>query len=71
MICQIRRHMEIKEAKADLKKRQEALVRELNEVIAQQQALANRRQQLTEEALKLNGEAQMLNRLNGDKPKGK
>lgn len=63
--------MEIKEAKADLKKRQEALVRELNEVIAQQQALANRRQQLTEEALKLNGEAQMLNRLNGDKPKGK
>lgn len=65
--------MEIKEARAGLDKRQKALVKELNEVIAQQQALANRRQQLTEEALRLNGEARMLNSLskNGDKTQEK
>ena len=59
--------MDIKQAKADLKKRQEAVVKELNQVIAQQQALANRRQQLTEEALRLNGETRLLKRLDGDK----
>ena len=63
--------MDIKEARADLKKRQEAVVKDLNEVMAQQQALAQRRQQLTEAALRLNGEARSLNRLDGDKPKGK
>jgi len=61
--------MDIKAAKADLEERQEALVKEINEVIAQQQTLASRRQQLTEEALRLNGETRMLNRLNGDNQK--
>jgi len=60
--------MEIKEAKADLKKRQEAVVKGINEVIAQEQALAVQKQGLIEEALRLNGEARLLNRLNGDKP---
>lgn len=63
--------MDIKELQADHKARTEALVKELNEVIAQQQSLAQRRQVLTEEALKLNGESRLLNRLtkDGDKPK--
>lgn len=61
--------MDIAKEKADLKERQEALVKELNEVIAQEQALAQRKQQLIEEALRLNGEARLLNRLDGDKPK--
>jgi len=64
--------MEIKEAKevkADLKTRQEAVVKGINEVIAQEQQLAAQKQGLIEEALRLNGEARMLNRLNGDKPK--
>jgi len=59
--------MDIKEAQADFKKRQEALVEELNQVMAQQQQLAKRREELTQEALRLNGEARLLNRLNGDK----
>jgi len=61
--------MDIKEAKADLKKRQEVVVEELNQVMSQQQALAQRRQGLVKEADMLNGEARMLNRLNGDRPK--
>jgi uncharacterized coiled-coil protein SlyX len=60
--------MDIAQIKADLKVRQETLVKELNQVITEQQALAQRRAELTEEALRLNGEARMLNRLNGDKP---
>jgi len=61
--------MEIKEAQADLKTRQEALVKELNETIAQEQQIAARKQELTQEALRLNGEARMLNRLDGDNKK--
>jgi peptidoglycan hydrolase CwlO-like protein len=60
--------MDIQKEKADLKERQETVVKGLNEVIAQEQALAQRRQQLIEEALRLNGEARMLNRWDGDKP---
>lgn len=62
--------MEIKEAEADLAKRQEALGEELNQVVAQQQQLAKRREELIQEALRLNGERRMLQRLsqNGDKP---
>jgi hypothetical protein len=63
--------MDIQKERATLKERQEAVVKELNEVIVQEQALANRKQQLIEEALQLNGEARLLNRLNGDKPKRK
>ena len=65
--------MDIKREQADLKTRQEAVVKELNEVIAQEQALAARKQQLVEEALRLNGETRLLNKLskNGDKPKEK
>ena len=66
---QYRRHMDIKEAKADLKKRQEAAVKEMNETIAQRQQLEARFKELVKEADMLNGEARMLNRLNGDKGK--
>jgi len=62
---------DIKEAQADLKKRQKALVKDLNEVMAQQQQLAKRREELTQEALRLNGEARLLKRLDGDKPSKK
>jgi hypothetical protein len=58
--------MELKELQADHKARAEAVAKELNEVIVQQQALAQRRQVLTEEALRLNGEARMLQRLSKD-----
>jgi peptidoglycan hydrolase CwlO-like protein len=61
----------VKQAKADLKVRQEAVVKELNEVIAGQQALAQRRAELTEEALRLNGEARYLNDLSDNGSKGK
>ena len=62
--------MEIKEAQADLKKRQEAVVEELNQVMSQQQQLAKRREELTQEALRLNGEKRILNRLS-DNGQGK
>ena len=61
--------MDIQKEKAELKERQEAVVKGLNEVMAQEQAVAQRKQQLIEEALRLNGEARLLNRLDGDKPK--
>jgi len=61
--------MDIQKEKLDLKKRQETLVKELNEVTSQEQALAQRKQQLIEEALRLNGEARLLTRLDGDKSK--
>jgi len=61
--------MDIKTAKADLKKRQEAVVKGINEVIAQEQQLAVQKQGLIEEALRLNGEARMLNRLDGNNKK--
>jgi uncharacterized coiled-coil protein SlyX len=63
--------MDIQKEKADLKIRQETVVKELNEVITQERTLAQRKQALIEEALKLNGEARMLNRLDGDGSKGK
>ena len=61
--------MDIQKEKASLKERQEAVIRDLNEVIAQEQAIAQRKQQLIEEALRLNGEARLLTRLDGDKSK--
>jgi len=63
--------MDIKEAKADLKKRQEAVAKEINQNAAQQQQLQARMKELIKIAERQNGEADMLNRLNGDKPKGK
>ena len=63
--------MEIQKERADLKKRQEALVKRLNEILTQEQSLAQERQQIIEEIKLNNGEARMLKRLNGDKPKGK
>ena len=59
--------MEIKQAKADLKKRKEAVVKEMNENIAQHQALEARMKELIKEADMLNGEDRMLKRLDGDK----
>jgi hypothetical protein len=58
--------MELKELQADHKARAEAVATELHQVIAQQQVLAQRRQALTEEALRLNGEARMLQRMSKD-----
>jgi peptidoglycan hydrolase CwlO-like protein len=63
--------IDVKQAKADLKVRQEAIVKELNQIIADQQALAQRRAELTEEALRLNGEARFLNGLSDNGSKGK
>jgi len=58
--------MEIKEAQADFKKRQEAVVEEINQVATKQQELAARMKELIEEAHRLNGEARLLERLSKD-----
>jgi len=63
--------MDIKEAQKDLKKRQEALVEELNQVMSQRQQLEARFKALIKEADMLNGEGRMLKRLDGDKPSKK
>lgn len=65
--------MDIKAEKADLRKRQEALAKELNDIISQEQALAQQKQRVIHEITMNNGEARMLNRLsdNGAKSKGK
>jgi len=65
--------MEIKEAKADLKKRQEAVAKEINQNATLQQQLQARMKELVRIAEHQNGEADMLNRLsdNGNKDKGK
>jgi chaperonin cofactor prefoldin len=60
--------MDIKEAKADLKKRQEALAKRFNEILTQEESLAREKKQIIEEIKLNNGEARLLNRLNGDKP---
>jgi len=60
---------DIKEAQADLKKRQKAVVEEMNQNIAQRQGLEARFRELVKEADMLNGEARMLNRLNGGRKK--
>jgi len=59
--------MDVKEARKDLKRRQQALADRLNGIIAQEQNLAQEKQQVIEEIKLNNGEARMLNRLNGDK----
>jgi len=64
-----RRNMDIKEEKADLQKRQGALATRLNEILTQEQNLAQEKRQIIEEIKLNNGEARMLNRLNGDKKK--
>lgn len=63
--------MDIKTAKADLTKRQAAVVDELNQIAAQEQQSAVRKQELIVKAHQLNGEAEMLKRLgkNDDKTK--
>ena len=60
--------MDIQKEKADLKERQERVVKEMNENIAHRQALETRFRELMKEADMLNGEGRMLNRLDGDKP---
>ena len=62
--------MEIKEARKDLQKRQEALAKRLNEILAQEQSLAREKQQVIEEIKLNNGEARLLVRLS-DNGKGK
>lgn len=59
--------MEIKEARTNLAKRREAVVKEMNENIAQRQALQARMQELIKEANMLNGETRMLKSLDGKK----
>jgi len=61
--------MDIKTAKADLKKRQEVVVAEINQVAAQQQQLAERMRELIREADMLNGEDRLLKRLDGNTDK--
>ena len=63
----------IETARKELKERQDAVVKEINEVTAQVQALTQRRQALILEAERLNGENRMLNRLsdNGKSRKSK
>ena len=61
--------MDIEVLRADLKTRQEAVAKEYNDLVTQEQALAQRKRSLIEEIHKLNGETRMLNKLNGDKPK--
>ena len=61
--------MDIKTAKADHKTRQEAVVKEMNENIAQRQLLEARFKILVKEADMLNGEARMLKRLDGNTDK--
>jgi multidrug resistance efflux pump len=65
--------MNIAQAKADLKKRQEALAKEFNQILAQEQALAQRKAQLIQEITMNNGEVRGYKRLsgNGAKPKEK
>lgn len=58
--------MDIKEAQADFKKRQKAVVEEINQIAAKQQELGARMRELIEEAHRLNGEARMLERLSKD-----
>jgi predicted nuclease with TOPRIM domain len=62
----IRRHMELKELQADHKARAEAVAKEMNENLAQRQALEARWKELVREADRLNGEARILNRLSKD-----
>ena len=55
--------MDTKQAKKELRKRQEPVVRELNQIIGQEKVLAARKKELIDEALRLNGETRLLNRL--------
>jgi len=61
----------IKEARKDLKKRQESVVGRINANIAQQRQLQAEMQELAKEAEHLNGEARMLNKLSGNGKKQK
>jgi len=63
--------MDIKDIKKDLQKRQEALATRLNEILTQEQSLDQEKKHIIEEIKLNNGEARLLKRLNGDKPKGK
>jgi regulator of replication initiation timing len=58
--------MDIKEAKADHKKRQQEVVERINQLAAQQQKLAEEMRGMIEESHRLNGENRMLKRLNGE-----
>ncbi len=63
--------MDTKEARKDLKQRQQVLVDELNKIKVTQKQLAIREQELIVLAHNLNGEKDMLNKLsdNGKKQK--
>lgn len=58
--------MDIKQELKELRKRQEPVVKELNQIIRQERVLAARKKELMDEALRLNGEARLLNRLAKD-----
>jgi len=61
--------MDIEKFREDLDTRQQTVVKEFNDLLEQERALAQRKRSLIEEIHKLNGETRMLNKLNGDKPK--
>ena len=61
--------MDIEVLRADLKTRQEAVAKEYNDLVTQEQALAQRKRSLIEEIHKLNGETRMLNKLSDNEPK--
>jgi len=65
--------MDIKVARKDLKERQKVLAKRLNEILAQEQNLAQEKKQIIEEIKLNNGEARMLDKLsdNGKQSKGK
>ena len=66
-----RRQMDIKTARADLKKRQEKVVEGINQNATQQQQLAAQMRELLKEVDVLNGETRMLERLSKDSDKTK
>ncbi len=63
--------MDIAKEREELKKRQQGIVEQINQVASQMQNLEARRQELLQEALRLNGEVRLLERLSkdGNKPK--
>ena len=55
--------MDLEALKANIRLKQQAVIDEINELTTQEQQLAARKQELMREALQLNGEARLLERL--------
>lgn len=59
--------MDLAKEKQALEKRQKEIVERMNQNISQRQQLETEMQEFVREAERLNGEARLLQRLNGDK----